>query len=207
MQVTAAKLYALAPGAQTAIAQSIAATLSATAGAFEVNSARRMAHFLAQTAHESGGFIHMEENLRYRDPARLDAMFSAVRGIDDAKALIAKGPAAIANRAYAGRNGNGDEAGGDGWRYRGRGLIQLTGKANYAAAGKTIGLDLVKDPDLLLQADPATRAALAFWKSNGCNEAADTDSVLAVTRIINGKAMEGLEHRKVLTEKARKLFA
>lgn len=207
MQVTAAKLYALAPGAQTAIAQSIAATLSASAEAFGINSARRMAHFLAQTAHESGGFIHLEENLRYRDPARLDAMFSAVKGTDDAAHLIAKGPAAIANRVYAGRNGNGDEASGDGWKFRGRGLIQLTGRANYAATGHQIGLDLIKEPDLLLQPSPATRAALAFWKANGCNEAADSDSVEAVTRIINGKAMEGLDARTALTEKAKRLFA
>jgi putative chitinase len=207
MVVTASKILTLAPGAMSATAQAIALALSAAGHSFGINSARRLAHFLAQTAHESGGFTQMEENLRYRDPARLDAMFSAVKGVEDAARLIGKGPAAIANRAYAGRNGNGDEASGDGWRYRGRGLIQLTGKANYAAADKKIGLDLVKNPDALLSPDAATRAALAFWQDNGCNEAADTDSVEAVTRIINGKAMEGLEARKALTEKARRLFA
>ena len=90
----------------------------------------------------SGGFTIFEENLNYRTPSRLDAIFSKVNGNADAAALIAKGPRAIANRVYAGRNGNGNEASGDGFKYRGMGAIQLTGRTNYSRAADRSGLDL-----------------------------------------------------------------
>jgi putative chitinase len=111
-----------------------------------VTTPRRLCHFMGQIFVETGGFASMVENLNYRDPVRLDAIFSAVRGTDDALALIRCGPEAIANRVYAGRLGNGDEASGDGWRYRGSGYKQLTGRSNYREIGAIVNLDLEGNP-------------------------------------------------------------
>jgi putative chitinase len=112
-----------------------AGALEAARTTSSVTTPRRLCAFLGQVFVETGGFTSMVENLNYRDPARLDAIFSAVHGIDDAKALIRRGPEAIANRVYANRLGNGDEASGDGWRYRGSGYKQLTGRTNYRDIG------------------------------------------------------------------------
>lgn len=172
--------------------------------AFGVNGVLRRAHFMAQTCHESAGFTRLEENLNYLSADRIARVWP--RLAPRAASLVGN-KHDLANAAYAGRNGNGDEASGDGWRYRGRGLIQLTGRANYSAAGHQIGLDLVGNPDLLLQGDPAARAALAFWKSTACSAAADLDDCEGVTRIINGSRMEGLEQRRALTERAKEIFA
>jgi len=103
-----------------------------------VNSARRLCHFMGQVFVETAGFTVLEENLNYKNPDRLDMIFSAVKGRDDAVALIAKGPEAIANRVYANRLGNGNEASGDGWRYRGSGYKQLTGRANFRVIGNIV---------------------------------------------------------------------
>jgi len=108
-----------------------AAALEAARTTSSVTTARRLCHFLGQVYVETAGFTAMEENLNYRNPERLDAIFSAVHGVDDARDLIAQGPEAIANRVYANRLGNGDEESGDGWLYRGSGYKQLTGRANY----------------------------------------------------------------------------
>src|SRR5688572_151163 len=105
-----------------------------------VTTARRLCHFMGQVFVETGGFTAMVENLNYRDPARLDAIFSAVRGLEDARALIKSGQEAIANRVYANRLGNGNEASGDGWLYRGSGYKQLTGRSNYRAIGELIDM-------------------------------------------------------------------
>jgi putative chitinase len=112
-----------------------------------VTTARRLCHFMAQIFIETNGLASMVEDLNYKKPDRLDAIFSAVHGIDDARDLIALGPEAIANRVYANRLGNGNEESGDGWRYRGSGYKQLIGLANYREIGVIIGLDLETDPE------------------------------------------------------------
>jgi putative chitinase len=167
---------------------------------------RRVAHFLAQLSHESGGFRIFEENLNYRTPSRLDAIFAAVHGQADAAALIARGPRAIANRVYANRNGNGGEASGDGWRFRGMGAIQLTGRANYAKASGWTGLDLIADPEQVKAPGPGAKAAADYWRVCGLNDEADGDDVTAITHAIN-PALAGLEARKSEYQRLRAIWA
>lgn len=167
-----------------------------------VTTARRLCHFVGQIFVETGGLTSMEENLNYRNPARLDAIFSAVHGIEDARALIRLGPEAIANRVYANRLGNGDEASGDGWRYRGSGYKQLTGRSNYREIGDIVNLDLEGNPELAREPQTAARAAFAFWDARQCSPLADEGDVEGVTEKINGPAKLGLAERRAATLRA-----
>ena len=179
-----------------------AAALEAARQASSVTTVRRLCHFLGQVFVETGGFSAMEENLNYRKPDRLDAIFSAVKGLEDAKALIARGPEAIGNRVYANRLGNGDEASGDGWRYRGSGYKQLTGRNNYRDIGAMVGMDLEGSPELAREPEAAARVAFAFWDARGCSTLADKGDVEGVTKKINGPAMLGLAERREATGRA-----
>lgn len=166
-------------------------------------SPRRAAHLIGQCAHESAGFTHRFEVLYYRSPERLLAVFPRhFRNRAEAEPL-ARNPRALANRVYAGRMGNGGIASGDGYRYRGRGWLQLTGRANYARMGAALGLDLERQPDLAARADIAWSVAgvyLATRRSAGRSalEWADLDNVERVTRIVNG-GLNGLTERRRLT--------
>lgn len=172
-----------------------------------VTTVRRLCHFMGQVYVETAGFTAMEENLNYRDPERLDAVFSAVRGIVDAKALIACGPEAIANRVYANRLGNGSEASGDGWRYRGSGYKQLTGRANYRAIGAIVGMDLESHPELARDPFDAARIAFAFWDVNRCSPLADSGDIESITERINGPAKLGLAERRKATLRAMDIWS
>ena len=167
-----------------------------------VTTPRRLCHFLGQIFVETGGFAIMEENLNYKDPARLDGIFSAVHGSEDARALIRRGPEAIANRVYANRIGNGDEASGDGWRYRGSGYKQLTGRANYREIGGIVNLDLEGNPELAREPKTAASVAFAFWDARQCSPLADAGDVEGVTAKINGPAKLGLAERRDATLRA-----
>ena len=167
-----------------------------------VTTPQRLCHFLGQVFVETGGFVSMVENLNYKDPARLDSIFSAVHGTDDAKALILRGPEAIANRVYANRLGNGDEASGDGWRYRGSGYKQLTGRSNYRDIGDIVNLDLQGNPELARDPEAAARVAFAFWDARQCSPLADLGDVEGVTERINGPAKLGLAERRDATLRA-----
>ena len=167
-----------------------------------VTTARRLCHFLGQIFVETGGFANMVENLNYKDPARLDGIFSAVRGTEDARALIRRGPEAIANRVYANRIGNGDEASGDGWRYRGSGYKQLTGRSNYREIGGIVNLDLEGNPELAREPKTAASVAFAFWDARQCSPLADVGDVDGVTAKINGPAKLGLSERRDATLRA-----
>ena len=167
-----------------------------------VTTARRLCHFLGQIFVETGGFAIMVENLNYKDPARLDGIFSAVRGTEDARALIRRGPEAIANRVYANRIGNGDEASGDGWRYRGSGYKQLTGRSNYREIGGIVNLDLEGNPELAREPKTAASVAFAFWDARQCSPLADVGDVDGVTAKINGPAKLGLSERRDATLRA-----
>lgn len=158
---------------------------------FEISTPIRAAYFLAQVAHESQDFTRVEENLNYSAdglaktwPTRFR---DAASGQPNALARkIARKPQEIANHAYAGRMGNSDAASGEGWRFRGKGLIQLTGKINHALAGKALGVDLINNPAMLLLPEWAAASACWFWHSNGLNQIADRGDFEAVTRKVNG---------------------
>ena len=192
----------LAAGASPAAADTWAEPLAAAAALHDISGPRRLAAFLAQCSHESARFTRLEEDLRYRTPARLDAMFSAVRGEADAAALIAKGPEAIANRVYAGRNGNGDEASGDGARFIGRGLLQLTGRRNYRQAGDALRLPLESRPESVAMPSVAALTAAWYWLAHDCNRLADRGDIDGITRAINGAAMAGTADRATLYQAA-----
>ena len=151
---------------------------------------------------ETGGFATMEENLNYRNAQRLDAIFKAVRGIEDARALIRLGPEAIANRVYANRLGNGNEASGDGWKYRGSGYKQLTGRTNYRTIGTLINMDLENNPEFAREPGAAARVAFQFWDVNGCSPLADRGDVEGITAKINGAAKLALAERRAATLRA-----
>jgi len=183
-----------------------ASALEEARQASSVTSARRLCHFMGQIFVETGGFASMVENLNYKDPARLDAIFSAVHGSDDALALIRRGPEAIANRVYAGRLGNGDEASGDGWRYRGSGYKQLTGRSNYREIGGIVNLDLEGNPELAREPKTAASVAFAFWDARQCSQLADAGDVEGVTEKVNGPAKLGLPERRAATLRALSIW-
>lgn len=203
--ITAEKLTQFAPRIKNA--QQHAEALEKARQASSVNTPRRLCAFLGQIYVETGGFTTMEENLNYRDAARLDAIFSAVKGTADAQALIAKGPQAIANRVYANRIGNGDEASGDGWRYRGSGYKQLTGRANYRSIGQSIAMDLENNPDWARSPDTAAKVAYAFWDARNCSPLADAGDIEGITERINGPARLGLAERRDATLKAMDIWS
>jgi len=176
--------------------------LEAGRGASSVTTPRRLCHFMGQVFVETAAFTGMVENLNYRNPDRLDAIFSAVRGGADARELIRRGPEAIANRVYANRLGNGNEASGDGWRYRGSGYKQLTGRSNYREIGRIVELDLEGTPELAREPRAAARIAFAFWDARGCSPLADQGDVEGVTERINGPAKLGLAERRAATFRA-----
>lgn len=202
--ITVARLIAFAP--KVLHAADLAAALETALPQFGIEGLLERAHFLAQACYETAGFTRFEENLHYTSPARLDALFSAVHGEVDAAMLIRQGPEAIANRVYAGRNGNGEEGSGDGWRFRGRGLFQLTGRANYRAAGAALGQPYEDFPEMVAQPQGAVLTALWFWQSHGCAAPARADDVAGVTRIINGPGLVGLDARQDLTVRAMEIF-
>jgi putative chitinase len=162
---------------------------------FEVNTVLRLAHFLAQASHESGGFKLVNENLNYGAKGLL-GIFPKYFDATSAAAYERK-PEKIANKVYGGRMGNGPEATGDGWKFHGRGYIQLTGHDNYAAFAKAIGEDTVANPDLVATKYPLASAAW-FWSKNGLNAIADTGAVdevvVKITKRVNGGII-GLDDR------------
>lgn len=164
---------------------------------YKINTPLRLAHFLAQCHHESNGFRVVEENLNYR-AAGLLRVFPKYFDLQTAEEY-AHNNVAIASRVYANRMGNGDEASQDGWLYRGRGYIQLTGKDNYAAFNDQLPEDIIKNPDLVATQYPMLSAAW-FWDHNKINAVIDNDaSVYDVTRKVNG-GLNGIEDRMQLFE-------
>ncbi|WP_431274224.1 glycoside hydrolase family 19 protein [Variovorax ureilyticus] len=161
---------------------------------FEINNPRRIAAFIGQCSHESSAFTRLEENLYYTDPARIAAMFSALRQIDKARNYVRQ-PKAMANIVYAGRNGNGTPESGDGWTYRGRGLIGITGRGNYRRAGEGTGLPCEAQPDIVAEPTGAAITAAWYWRTNGLNALADLWQLDGITRGINGAAMAGRSDR------------
>ncbi|MEW8510373.1 MAG: glycoside hydrolase family 19 protein [Candidatus Thiodiazotropha sp.] len=169
------------------------------------NSKVRLAHFFSQVLHESGCMRYDMENLNYSAKA-LRAVFGKYFKTKRQAEGYARQPEKIANKVYANRMGNGAESRGDGWRYRGRGLIQLTGKNNYRAFAKWIGDDrIIDDPDLVAS-EYAVHSAVFYWDKNNLNRIADKDDVVRMTKRING-GTNGLAHRTELLTKAKGLLA
>jgi putative chitinase len=169
-----------------------------------VNTPLRLAHFFAQIDHESG-LKPISENLNYSSIG-LQTTFKKYFPDKQSAESYQRKPINIANKVYANRMGNGSEQSGDGWRYRGRGFIQITGKENYIKLSKKTGIDFVSNPDLLLEESNAMISALWFWNNNYLlNTWADKDDILTITKKING-GTNGLEHRKSLLLKYKKMF-
>jgi len=150
---------------------------------FEIDTPQRMAMFLAQTAHESANFSAVEENLNYSAKGLLGTWPKRFRGVEN---QYARKPQQIANRAYCDRMGNGSESSGDGWKYRGRGLIQLTGQDNYRTCGDALNLNLLDDPDMASKNPAAVLSAGWFWTTRRLNEISDSGDVAKATKVING---------------------
>ena len=165
----------------------------------------RLAHFFAQILHESGSMRFDTDNLNYSSDALRRVFGKYFRTKEEADAY-ARRPEKIANRVYANRMGNRGEASGDGWRYRGRGLIQLTGRNNYKAFADWVGDPRIMDEPDLVASEYAVHSAVFFWDTNNLNRVADKDDVVALTRRING-GENGLAHRRELLNKANGLLA
>lgn len=155
--------------------------------------------FLAQTAHESMLFERMVESLNYTKAAQIRRTWPKRFANNSAAVAFVSKPERLANFVYANRLGNGDAASGDGWKYRGRGLIQVTGKDNYRDAGEALGLPLLEEPELLEEPVHAADAAGWFWKSHGLNRFAS--NINDCTRAING-GLNGLPDRMRLYNRA-----
>ena len=161
---------------------------------YDINTPRRVAAFIAQCAHESGNFRALKENLNYKWES-LRRVFPKYFPTDEIAKAYAHNQEMIANRVYGGRMGNGPEETGDGFRYCGRGLIQLTGRLNYQAFADSIETPVDEIPHYLATFEGAVQSACWFWESNNLNQFADSGDILTMTKRINGGTI-GLEDRK-----------
>ena len=184
------------------VPQAVIDAIPDTAARFGITTPLRLAHFLAQCGHESGGFKAVQENLNYSAKGLCGIFRKYFPSVTVAMQYERK-PEKIANKVYANRMGNGNEASGDGWKHRGRGYIQLTGKENYKAFDATVPEDILANPDLV-----ATKYALAsaafFFKKNGlwaiCDRGADMATVTAVTKRVNGGTIGLADRQKHFNE-------
>jgi len=170
------------------IPDAVIAMIPDTAAKFQINTPLRLAHFLAQCGHESGGFKATQENLNYSAQG-LNGIFKKYFPTAAAAAAYARQPQKIASKVYANRMGNGSEASGEGYKFRGRGYIQLTGKENYTAFGKAIGEDILSNPDVV-SSKYALLSAAWFFSKNGLHKMADSGAsdavVTQITKRVNG---------------------
>lgn len=172
---------------------------------FGISTPLRFVHFIAQIAHESGEFKSMEENLNYSADGLLRVFPKYFT--KETAAQYARKPEKIANKVYANRMGNGDEASGDGWRFKGRGAIGTTGRDNYKAYADSefcVG-DLMSHPEWLAQSPGCFKSAMYFWWKNGLNQIADTDDVVKVTKRVNG-GTNGLAQRQYYYRMAKRVM-
>ena len=171
---------------------------------YGINTTKRQAAFIGQCMHESGGFKLLEENLNYSAKALMSTWPSRFPSEEMAN-QYARNPEKIANKVYGGRMGNADESSGEGWKYRGRGIKQLTGKENYERCGSGLGVDLVGNPDLLLDPKYAALSAGWFWNKHNLNDLADKSDIETMTKRINGGLL-GLDSRKTAIAKAESIL-
>lgn len=209
MQLTEAQLLRILPNARQ-VAGVFVSAINAAITRYRIDSPVRLAAFLAQIGHESAQLTRLVENLNYSAQGLASTWPNRYRAPDGKPnglaSRLARNPEAIANNVYADRMGNGPESSGDGWRYRGRGLIQITGRSNYAAAGAALSLDLVAHPELLEQPEHAAMSAAQFWSINGLNQLADAGRFGDITRRING-GMNGQSERIALRDRGAEVLA
>lgn len=167
---------------------------------YDIDSPQRIASFIAQCSHESGHFQKLVENLNYGITGLVKTWPKRFTTPEQAN-KYARQPEMIANYVYANRLGNGDESSGDGWKYRGRGLIQLTGKYNYQKFADTVEMDLEQVTRYLETKQGAAEAACLFWKNNKLNSYADVGDIRGMTKVINGGYI-GLPEREENYRKA-----
>lgn len=179
------------------IPPNVKAELPSVMKVFNINTALRLAHFLGQAAHESMNFRVVSENLNYSEKGLLKIFGKYFTPLEAKK--FQKNPELIANRVYSKRMGNADASSGDGWKYRGRGFFQLTGKNNYSLFDDVVQDDLISNPELVATKYPLLSAAW-FWNKNNINEFADKNNYVGVTKKING-GVHGLAERIALTNK------
>ena len=160
---------------------------------YDINTPKRIAAFIAQCAHESANFRILKENLNYRAESLVRVWPRHFPNLEIAR-QYAHQQEKIANRAYANRMGNGNEASGDGWRFCGRGLIQLTGRNNYEAFAESIETPVEEIPEYLMTFEGATQSACWFWETNNLNTWADKGDMVMLTKKINGGDI-GLQDR------------
>ena len=165
---------------------------------YNINTTQRQASFIGQCAHESGNFKTLEENLHYKAESLMKVWPSRFPSLEVAN-QFANNPEKIANKVYAGRMGNNEE--GDGWAFHGRGLVQLTGRDSYTRCGESLGMDLISNPEILLQPKGAALSAGWFWSKHGLNELADAQDYETMTKRINGGTL-GLDDRIAKINKA-----
>jgi putative chitinase len=183
--------------------EALLAAINEVLAKYNINTPLRIQHFLAQIYTESGGLTVFKENLNYSNTG-LRRVFG--KYFTELQALhYQRKPEMIANRVYANRLGNGPESSGDGWKYRGKGAIQITGKANYQSLSNDLGVDFVTNPQLLETIPYSIISAGWFWDKAKLNAVADKDDVLAVSRKING-GTNGLDHRKKWLEHFKKVI-
>lgn len=208
MPITEQQLLQILPNARP-VAGIFVPALNRAMARWKIDSPVRQAAFLAQIGHESGQLRRLVENLNYSAEALVRTWPS--RFTAQNAGAYARQPEKIANRVYGGRMGNGPEASGDGWRYRGRGLIQLTGRDNYRAAAQALGLPLLENPELLEQPEHAAQSAAWWWATHGLNELADAGRFSDIGSIINtgqsGRVPHGAAERKALYDLAVQVLA
>lgn len=197
--ITVKQLAQLAPACDADV---WAPELTTAAETYSINTTRRLSHWLGQLFIESAGFTRFEENLNY-SAERLHAVWPGRFPTVTSGAPFAHNPQALANKVYGGRLGN--VAPDDGWAYRGRGPIQITGRDNYQRYGLLIGADLRGNPEMLLDPRVSSAVAGAYWSVHGLNELADSDNIEAITRAING-GLTGLPERTAAVARAKHIF-
>jgi putative chitinase len=171
---------------------------------YSIDTTKRQAAFIGQCMHESAGFKTLNENLNYSAKALMATWPSRFPNEETANEY-ARQPEKIANKVYGGRMGNDVESSGEGWKYRGRGIKQLTGKENYERCGAGLGVDLVENPDLLLEPKYAALSAGWFWNKHNLNDLADKGDIETMTKRINGGLL-GLDARKAAIQRAESVL-
>jgi len=196
--ISAANLVAL--GLTEARASTWAPLLDAAAAKFQINTSARAAAFTAQCRVESNDFANLTESMYYDDPARILAIFPReVATLADAKLLV-QNPEGLAQAVYSNRMGNGNASSGDGWRFIGRGIAQLTGRADYMTAAVALLRPYAAQPELVAQPPDAALTAAWFFQSRGCNALADKHDWDGITLAFNGKAMLQAQRRAALSD-------